>query len=218
MEKMVLTNWSLSLLLMHLVSAEVASNYALLIPAVKNASNRYYNPGGGSVYNGGGSGYNDGGGGYGYSSGGSGYYPGVTGGSGYNPGYPGSSDIAFAATRADSCCRRTYSRVRFERSLTNLGGGWDARAGLFSAPETGTYTFSWTALSPDRSELRLGLMMNGLEMASSWADSQGYQSSSGSLVLSLRRGDEVSLEVSEGELFESRTSGRGYTTFSGYKI
>ena len=131
---MVLTNWSLSILLMHLVSAEVASNYALLIPAVKNASNRYYNPGGGS-------GYNGGGGGYGYSSGGSGYNPGVTGGSGYNPGYSGSTDIAFAATRADSCCRRTYSRVRFERSLTNLGGGWDARAGVFSAPESGTYRY-----------------------------------------------------------------------------
>ena len=202
---------SLGILLLKLTSAEVASNYALLIPAVKDANARYYN--------GGGSGYNAGGG-YGYSSGGSGYNSGVTGGSGYNPGYSGSGRgaIAFSASRADPCCRRTFSRLRFERSVTNLGGGWDGRAGLFTAPEVGTYHFSWTALSPDRSELRLGLTMNGLEMASSWADSQGYQSSSGSLVLSLRRGDEVSLEVSEGEVFESRSSNRGYTTFTGYKI
>ena len=200
---------SIGVILLQLASAEVASNYALLIPAVKDANARFYS--------GGGSGYN---GGYGYSSGGSGYHSGVTGGSGYNPGYSGSDhgDIAFSANRADPCCRRTYSRLRFERSLTNLGGGWDGRSGVFTAPEIGTYHFSWTALSPDRSELRLGLMMNGLEMASSWADSQGYQSSSGSLVLSLRRGDEVSLEVSEGEVFESRSSSRGYTTFTGYRI
>ena len=202
---------SIGVILLQLVSAEVASNYASLIPAVKDANARFYS--------GGGSGYN---GGYGYSSGGSGYQSGVTGGSGYNPGYTNSGsdhgDIAFSATRADPCCRRTYSRLRFERSVTNLGGGWDGRAGVFTAPVVGTYHFSWTALSPDRSELRLGLMMNGLEMASSWADSQGYQSSSGSLVLSLRRGDEVSLEVSEGEVFESRSSSRGYTTFTGYKI
>ena len=199
----------LGILLLKLVSAEVASNYALLIPTVKDANPRYYN--------GGGSGYN-GGGGYGYSSGGSGYNSGVTGGSGYNPGYSASGAIAFSATRADTCCRRTFSRLRFERSVTNLGGGWDGRAGVFTAPEVGTYHFTWTALSPDRSELRLGLTMNGLEMASSWADSQGYQSSSGSLVLSLRRGDEISLEISEGEVFESRSSNRGYTTFTGYKI
>ena len=202
-------HWSLGILLLKLVSAEVASNYALLIPTVKDANPRYYN--------GGGSGYN-GGGGYGYSSGGSGYNSGVTGGSGYNPGYSASGAIAFSATRADPCCRRTFSRLRFERSVTNLGGGWDGRAGVFTAPEVGTYHFTWTALSPDRSELRLGLTMNGLEMASSWADSQGYQSSSGSLVLSLRRGDEISLEISEGEVFESRSSNRGYTTFTGYKI
>ena len=202
-------HWSLGILLLKLVSAEVASNYALLIPTVKDANPRYYN--------GGGSGYN-GGGGYGYSSGGSGYNSGVSGGSGYNPGYSASGAIAFSATRADPCCRRTFSRLRFERSVTNLGGGWDGRAGVFTAPEVGTYHFTWTALSPDRSELRLGLTMNGLEMASSWADSQGYQSSSGSLVLSLRRGDEISLEISEGEVFESRSSNRGYTTFTGYKI
>ena len=204
-------HWSLGILLLKLVSAEVASNYALLVPAVKDANARYYS--------GGGSGYN--GGGYGYSSGGSGYNSGGSGGSGYNPGYSGSSTpgvVAFSATRADPCCRRTFSRLRFERSLTNLGGGWDGRAGVFTAPEVGTYTFTWTALSLDRTELRLGLMMNGLEMASSWADSQGYQSSSGSIVLSLRRGDEVSLEVSEGEVFESRSSNRGYTTLTGYKI
>jgi len=213
------------ILLLGLVSSEIVSQYALLIPKVPEASAKYYSnsySGGGSGYNPGGSGYNSGSnGGSGYNPGtGSGYNPGVNGGSGYNPGYSNNNYevVAFSARRADSCCRGMNSRIRFDRSLTNLGGGWDGRTGEFTAPASGTYTFSWSALSPDRQQLRLGLMMNGQEMSSSWADSAGYQSSSGSTVLTLRRGDTVALVVTDGEVFEPSNSRRGYTMFSGYRI
>merc|ERR1712012_758940 len=214
------------ILVLGLVSSEIVSQYALLIPKVPDVSAKYYSnsySGGGSGYNPG-SGYNSGSiGGNGYNpgtSGGSGYNPGVNGGSGYNPGYSNNNYevVAFSARRADSCCRGMNSRIRFDRSLTNLGGGWDGRTGEFTAPASGTYTFSWSALSPDRQQLRLGLMMNGQEMSSSWADSAGYQSSSGSTVLTLRRGDTVALVVADGEVFEPSNSRRGYTMFSGYRI
>ena len=106
----------------------------------------------------------------------------------------------------------------FDQSLTNLGSGWQARRGEFIAPASGTYSFSWSALSPDQSQLRLGLSHNGQEMVSSWADREGYQGSSGSTVLTLRRGDTVSLMVTDGEIFEPSSSNRGYTTFSGFRI
>merc|ERR1712227_247583 len=201
---------SLTILLTGLTSSEIVSQYALLVPKVPEASAKYYSNNGYS----GGSGYNPG------VSGGSGYNPGVSGGSGYNPGYNSNSYdvVAFSAERADSCCRGMHSRIRFDRSLTNLGGGWDGRTGEFTTPASGTYSFSWSALSPDRQQLRLSLMMNGLEMSSSWADSAGYQSSSGSTVLTLRRGDTVALVVTDGEVFEPRDSRRGYTTFTGYRI
>ena len=48
--------------------------------------------------------------------------------------------------------------------------------------------------------------------------SAGYQSASGSVVLTLRRGDQVHLSVLEGEVFEPRDSDRGYTIFSGHRI
>merc|ERR1712227_516500 len=213
---------SLTILLTGLTSSEIVSQYALLVPKVPEASAKYYSNNGvsgGSGYNpgaSGGSGYNPGvSGGSGYNpgvNGGSGYNPGSNnGGSGYNPGYNSNSYdvVAFSAKRADSCCRGMNSRIRFDRSLTNLGGGWDGRTGEFTAPASGTYSFSWSALSPDRQQLRLSLMMNGLEMSSSWADSAGYQSSSGSTVLTLRRGDTVALVVTDGEVFEPRDSRRG---------
>merc|ERR1712227_91075 len=199
---------SLTILLTGLTSSEIVSQYALLVPKVPEASAKYYSNNGYS----GGSGYNPGvSGGSGYNPGGSGYNSGVSGGSGYNPGYNSNSYdvVAFSAKRADSCCRGMHSRIRFDRSLTNLGGGWDGRTGEFTTPASGTYSFSWSALSPDRQQLRLSLMMNGLEMSSSWADSAGYQSSSGSTVLTLRRGDTVALVVTDGEVFEPRDSRRG---------
>ena len=154
--------------------------YAVLVPKVPGSSAQYFD---GRSYSSG-QGYNSGSGsGQGYNpgiSGGQGFNPGVTGGQGYNPGYQGGDNgvgsgsgvVAFSARRADYCCRQS-SGVRFERSLTNLGGGWDGRQ--FTAPASGTYSFSWSGLSPDNQHLRLSLIMNGLEMAASWADSAGYQ-------------------------------------------
>ena len=147
-----------------------------------------------------------------YQEHGQGYNP------GYNPGYnQGQNLVAFTASHADYCCLRR-GKLMLQKTLTNLGGGWNGRSGEFRAPASGTYFFSWSALSSGNNHLQLALMRNGLEMASSWADSQGYQSASGTAVLTLRRGDVVTLSVLGGEVHEPRNSDRGYTTFSGYRI
>merc|ERR1719410_1715844 len=154
---------------------------------------------------------------------GQGYNPGTSEqyqehGQGYNPGYnQGQNLVAFSASHADYCCLRR-GKLMLQKTLTNLGGGWNGRSGEFRAPASGTYVFSWSALSSSNNHLQLALMRNGLEMASSWADSQGYQSASGTAVLTLRRGDLLYLSVLGGEVHEPRNSNRGYTTFSGYRI
>ena len=148
---------------------------------------------------------------------GQGYNPGTS--AQYQPGYNGGaySPVAFTASRAALCCTRR-GRVVLERTITDLGGGWSGRSGEFRAPSSGTYSFSWSALSTDRNHLQLALMRNGLELVSSWADRTGYQSAGGTAVLTLRRGDRVWLAVLDGEIHEPRNSERGYTTFSGYRL
>ena len=174
------------------VAAELAPRY---LPIVPNALSSQ--------------GYNAGTSGHGYNPG---YNP------GNNPGYnPGNSLVAFTASQADFCCLRRGKLV-FRKTLTNLGGGWSGRSGEFRAPASGTYVFSWSDLSSNNDHLQLALMRNGLEMASSWADAQGYQSAGSTAVLTLRRGDVVFLSVLGGEVHEPRNSDRGYTTFSGYRI
>ena len=178
-----------------------------------------------------GQGYNVGSSGQGYNSGSSGigYNPGSCGntcdtgsGQGYNPGQPREpapsfNPVAFSARKAS----RSYQgqgQIIFERSLTNLGGGWSGVNGEFRAPNSGTYQFSWSALSPDREHLKLVLRRNLQEVAASWGARDGYQTASGTTVLTLRRGDRVSLWVEEGSVYEPRQTQTGYTTFSGYRL
>merc|ERR1712098_753685 len=174
-----------------------------------SVAERGYNPG-----LSGGQGYNPGGGG------GQGYNPGVGGGQGYNPGLAGhdreQAPVVFTANRATAYSRTGPGQLMFERSVTNLGGGWNGATGQFITPYSGAYHFSWSALSTARHHLKLALVRGGREQVASWADSDGYQAASGAAVITLRRGDTVYLYVEEGEVYESSTSNTGYTTFSGF--
>ena len=153
---------------------------------------------------------------------------GYNGGEGYNPGINNCNNgagagnfgpVAFTARKATLQSRNRIGRLEFERTLTSLGGGWSGPSGEFTAPYSGTYHFSWTALSPEMDQLKLGLVRNGQTQINSWADVRGYQAASGGAVLTLRRGDVVSLWVEQGRVYEPIGAGStGYTTFTGYRI
>lgn len=65
---------------------------------------------------------------------------------------------------------------------------------------------------------RVSLRHNGIEVVSAYGDASGYQMGSQSAVLNLRSGDRVYLQLDEGRLYDSSSSSRGYTTFSGFRI
>merc|ERR1719154_617911 len=131
----------------------------------------------------------------------------------YNADY----NIAFSANRADSCCLVSNSRVRFETTLTSTDGGWNGRAGVFTAPESGTYYFSWNTVSPSNEELRVFLMLIGEEKATCYAEEEGRASCSGSIVLTLRREDVVTLRIERGQMFEDQDQ-ISFNTFTGHLI
>ena len=89
---------------------------------------------------------------------------------------------------------------------------------LIKVYHPGIYQFSWSALSPDYSPLRLSLMRNGVEEVSSWADSEGFQTAAGSALLDLDTGDQVSMEVRQGRIHETNDWDHSFTSFSGIKI
>jgi len=126
-------------------------------------------------------------------------------------------NIAFSANRADSCCLVSNSRVRFETTLTSTGGGWNGRAGVFTAPESGTYYFSWNTVSPTNEELQVFLMLNGEEKANCYAEEKGRASCSGSIVLRLSRNDLVTLKIKRGQMFEDQDQ-ISFNSFTGHLI
>merc|ERR1712172_23150 len=129
----------------------------------------------------------------------------------------GYNNIAFSANRADSCCLGSNSRVRFETTITSAGGGWDGRAGVFTVPEAGTYYFSWNTVSPSNEELQLFLMVDGKEKANCYAEFEGRDSCSGSIVLRLRRNDVVTLRIKRGQMFEDQGE-ISFNSITGYMI
>ena len=127
------------------------------------------------------------------------------------------SKVYFSANRADSCCLTTNSRVRFEKTITRVGGGWDGRSGVFTVPEAGTYHFSWNTISPTNEELQLFLMVNGKEKANCYAEYEGRASCSGSIVLRLSRNDVVTLRIKRGKMSEDQDE-ISFNSFTGYMI
>ena len=128
--------------------------------------------------------------------------------------------IAFNAIRANTNTNSGFSKpIQFERTITDVGYGWNSRESYFACYHPGTYVFSWSAVSPTELETRISLFKNGQETGHhSWADRNGYQSASQMSVLNLIRGDRVELRLTEGRLYEPYSSRRGYNTFSGFKL
>jgi len=156
------------------------------------------------------------------------YYPGNdrpnsnngNGNNGYDPRPETGTTVAFSAIRANTYSNSGNSQhISFERTITDVGYGWNPRDSYFECYYPGTYVFSWSAVSPSNSETRLSLYENGRETGHHvWADRNGYQSASETAVLNLKRGAKVELRLTEGQLYEPSNSGRGYNTFSGFKL
>ena len=158
------------------------------------------------------------------------YYPGNSNGNGqYFPGNNGGYDpipqqgqaVAFSAIRANTYANSGNSRqrIRFERTVTDVGYGWNPSDSYFECYYPGTYVFSWSVVSPSNEETRVSLYENGRETGHHvWGDRNGYQSASNTAVLTLRKGSRVELRLTEGRLYEPSSSSRGYNSFSGFKL
>ena len=153
------------------------------------------------------------------------------------------SDVAFNVNTADPCCLDNisggYTIVKFTNTITNVGRGWDKWNGVFTAPEAGNYNFSWTTFSQNgvsvvlmkNNDQQMGqcFIMPDYDYQSEklYIQSDNLKSCSQSVMLSLRRGDEVYLKM-VGNLFEgfegvdSEFLGIklpvGFNSFTGYKI
>lgn len=106
------------------------------------------------------------------------------------------------------------SVVPFQIERLNMGSAMNLSSGVFTAPKSGVYIFTFSGLkssSPAASIVQL--QHNGVIVGSSWAPGlPSYFSMTLSSTLELKEGDEIQLLLLKGQLHDD---GSHYTHFTG---
>ncbi|PVD22302.1 hypothetical protein C0Q70_18111 [Pomacea canaliculata] len=102
--------------------------------------------------------------------------------------------------------------LRFDNPISNVGGGYNAATGQFTAPVSGTYVFNLNALSDSKIWFNICIMHNGQCVALT----QLTTASSIGVTLELQKGDTVYALKRDGP--GVTMYGVNHTTFSGALI
>ncbi|XP_061185761.1 uncharacterized protein LOC133193855 [Saccostrea echinata] len=112
----------------------------------------------------------------------------------------------------------------FDVAKTNLGGGYNEYSGMFSAPSSGVYVFSWTIHTGSHGQNRFIIYVNHDEVDYTFGETDNnehdYDSDSGTMVVSLNTHDNVYIRsaAASSTYVVSYASNNLKTTFSGWKI
>ncbi|XP_052765921.1 multimerin-2-like [Mya arenaria] len=110
----------------------------------------------------------------------------------------------------------TNQPLVFERVVTNIGGAYNPHFGTFLAPVNGVYVFTVTLLSSPNQVAHYYLYQNNtpvVHLTLYHPSSETYTSMSQTAVLSLNKGDDVSVRNLDAG---TRTLGDNYSSFSGF--
>ncbi|XP_062590208.1 multimerin-2-like isoform X2 [Saccostrea cucullata] len=87
--------------------------------------------------------------------------------------------------------------LKFDDVKLNIGSGYNPTNGKFSASENGIYFFTWNYLINDGNNGYIGAYVNGKEEVDTctYSHNNPFNLATGSLVMKLKKGDEVWLQV-----------------------
>ena len=128
-----------------------------------------------------------------------------------------SSDVGFMVYPSSHITTTWGAKLRFNRVDRNDGQGYNVSTGMFTAPVAGMYHFYWSLLFHRGGYVTINFELNGAEKIRSYRDTDDgtHSSTSGSIYLRLKVGDQVYLEASRsGGMVQN---GR-YSTFGGELI
>ncbi|XP_065569349.1 uncharacterized protein LOC136032864 [Artemia franciscana] len=123
--------------------------------------------------------------------------------------------VAFSYAKAKPASQPGF--LSFSKQLVNIDACFKPEFGVFIALDDGIYAFSFNIVSKNE-PTRVSLMKNREPLATAFADRGGYNSASQFVIVKLFYNDTIYLRVEEGEIYESSTRERAFTTFSGYLI
>ncbi|XP_057679298.1 complement C1q-like protein 2 [Corythoichthys intestinalis] len=134
----------------------------------------------------------------------------------------GGQQVAFAvALKADNDQQENYgpfdspTTLVFKRVVTNLGGGYDANTGIFTAPVKGLYFVTLTGASSSDGGFNAAVMKEGVNMFAIYDNKNKFSSATNSMALELNAGDKLSVTLWANQVAYDQSR---LTTFSGFLI
>jgi hypothetical protein len=108
----------------------------------------------------------------------------------------------------------------FDEVKLNAGNGYNPHSGVFIAPSTGIYVFTWSMRLFGTETHSTQLMVNGKVHGAVFlgGSSSNNENVSGTGVVSLSQGDDVFIRTSVGNVGNIESDIHGYTAFGGWLI
>ncbi|XP_048744275.2 uncharacterized protein LOC125657621 [Ostrea edulis] len=128
--------------------------------------------------------------------------------------------IAFSAFMSTSLTPGHLRTLIFDAIFTNEGSGYNHHMGVFMAPRSGLYVFTWTIRTHGGSYFNTQLLVNGIIYGSIYTRDASYSdSSTGTSVVYVDEGAAVYVRTGpSGNSGNIDSNSDGYTTFSGWTI
>ena len=110
--------------------------------------------------------------------------------------------------------------IKFDKTFVNEGNGYSSETGVFSCPEDGLYQFTWDVLKRQGGGLDIDFYVNNKLTHITWSPgTEGFESRTGALMMTLRSGDRVFLKTRQsGRLLQGSIGGVGYSVFNGVRL
>lgn len=116
-----------------------------------------------------------------------------------------------------------HHAIIFDVVKTNVGGGYNEFSGMFTAPSSGIFVFTWTIYTGSHGQTKFHIFVNHDVFGSTFSETdnnpEDFDSDSGSMVVSLNAHDHVymrSAMTCSTNIISSSDYAR--TTFAGWKI
>lgn len=110
----------------------------------------------------------------------------------------------------------------FNEVKTNVGGGYNEFSGMFSAPSSGLYVFTWTIYTGDHGQTGFSIYVNHDVVGATFGETDNNQndfdSDSGSMAVSLNAHDNVYIRSSMACSTYVISDVSRRTTFAGWKL
>ncbi|XP_052813340.1 multimerin-1-like [Mya arenaria] len=132
-------------------------------------------------------------------------------------------EVAFHAYMSATKCIGSHEVFIFDVEMTDLGGAYNNRDGIFDVPVAGIYVFTFTIYSDYSHEVRAELIIDGQVKSVLLADADevnDYHTGTATVVVQVNAGDHVFVRRADSysECNVLSTFSRALTTFSGWLL